>query len=187
MMPGSAPSRWYDDPPPNDGAKVVVTDTDHYAAGKGDALWAWKSFLRGHHPILMDFGIIDVVRPLDPSLGVPAFEALEPARLAMGDTRRYAERVGLVDMAPRGDLASTGYALASPGREYLVLQPDPAGGAFTVELPAGTYAGEWFTVDARTTEAGGTLTVPDGAATFASPTATGPAVLYLRRAEDGGA
>ena len=49
----------------------MITDTDHYAPGKGDALWAWKSFLRGHHPILMDFGIIDVVNPLDPSLGVP--------------------------------------------------------------------------------------------------------------------
>src|SRR5260370_1343751 len=54
MAPGSPGSRWYEDPPANDGQKVVITDTDHYAPGKGDALWAWKSFLRGHHPILMD-------------------------------------------------------------------------------------------------------------------------------------
>jgi hypothetical protein len=50
-------SRWFTDPPANDGTKVVITDTDHYASGAGDALWAWKSFLRGHNPILMDFGI----------------------------------------------------------------------------------------------------------------------------------
>ena len=37
---------------------MIVTDTDHYAPGQGDALWAWKSFLRGHHPILMDFGLL---------------------------------------------------------------------------------------------------------------------------------
>ena len=43
--------------------KVIITDTDHYAPGSGDALWAWKSFLRGHHPILMDFGLIAGVEP----------------------------------------------------------------------------------------------------------------------------
>src|SRR5215207_7722468 len=58
MAPGAPPSRWYDDPPAGDGRKVIITDTDHYAPGKGDALWAWKSFLRGHHTILMDFGLI---------------------------------------------------------------------------------------------------------------------------------
>ena len=36
----------------------------------------------------MDFGIIDVVHPLDPSLGVPPYESYEPARYAMGDTLR---------------------------------------------------------------------------------------------------
>jgi len=36
--------RWYTDPPASDGSKVVITDTDHYAPGSGDALWAWKSF-----------------------------------------------------------------------------------------------------------------------------------------------
>ena len=90
--------------------------------GNGDALWAWKSFLRGHHPILMDFGLIGGVNPRDAAGGdVPPFESFEPARWAMGDTRRYAERMGLIDMAPRGDLTSTGYALANPGAEYLVL------------------------------------------------------------------
>jgi hypothetical protein len=175
QAPGSG--RWYTDPPASDGTKVVISDTDHYAPGKGDALWAWKSFLRGHHPILMDYGIIDVVNPLDPSLGVPSYGSLEPARYAMGDTRRFAERMKLVEMAPRGDLSSTGYALASPGSEYLVLTLD---GPATVTVTAGTYACHWYSVDSRETADAGRLTVlGDGGASFSAPFA--PAVLYLKK------
>ena len=43
---------WLADPPPTVGRKVVISDTDHYAPFQGDALWACKSFLRGHNPIL---------------------------------------------------------------------------------------------------------------------------------------
>ncbi len=129
MAPDSPPSHWYDNPPVSEGRKVIITDTDHYAPGQGDALWAWKSFLRGHHPILMDFGIIDGVNPPDPSVGepgVPPYAAFEPARYAMGDTLRYAEKMDLLHMEPRGNLTSTGFALANPGKEYLVLQPHEA-------------------------------------------------------------
>jgi hypothetical protein len=176
-------SRWYVDPPASDGTKVVITDTDHYAPGAGDALWAWKCFLRGQHPILMDFGIVDIVNPLDPSLGVPSYESYEPARYAMGDTLRFAERMALIAMAPRDDLSSTGYALANPGQEYLVLQPSETAESFTVKLEAGTYAVEWFSVTGRDTEGAGSVTVDrnDGvsfAAPFADP---GPVVLYLER------
>lgn len=183
MAPASPPSRWYADPPANDGAKVVITDTDHYAPGKGDALWAWKSFLRGHHPILMDFGIVDVASPLDPSLGVPSFESYEPARWAMGDTRRYADRVRLVSMVPRGDLTSTGVALANPGEEYLILQPSESADEFSVVLPSGTYAVEWFSVSSRETANGDALTVVrSGAHQFRAPfTSAEPVVLYLKR------
>jgi hypothetical protein len=174
--------RWYTDPPANDGTKVVISDTDHYAAGSGDALWAWKTFLRGHNPILMDFGIIDVVNPLDPSTGVPSYEFYEPARYAMGDTFRYARRAELVDMKPRGDLTSTGYALADPGEEYLVLQAGDTGGPFTVTLPPGTYTVEWHSVGTRDTTRAGTVRVANAAATRFNPPSTGPAVLYLNKA-----
>ena len=185
MAPGSAPSRWYADPPPADGAKVVVSDTDHYAPGEGDALWAWKSFIRGHHPILMDFGLIDGLAPTGsaPSTepGAPrSFEYYEPARFAMGDTRRYADRVDLLAMEPRTDLASTGYVLADPGREYLVLQP-ASGQPFTVSATTGRYAVEWWDVAARRRVAAEPVTVNGSPlraiAPFASPS---PAVLYLR-------
>ena len=132
---------------------------------------------------LMDFGIVDVVKPLDPSLGVPSFESYEAARYAMGDTRRYAERMNLIRMEPRGDLASTGFALAHVGREYLVLQPDEAGGSFTIEVATGTYAVEWFSVTARETVRAAPVTVGDTERrAFVPPfAARGPAVLYLSR------
>jgi hypothetical protein len=175
---GEGPSggRWYTDPPANDGRKVVISDTDHYAPGKGDALWAWKSFLRGHHPILMDFGLIDGV-----TAGNSDYETFEPARYAMGDTLRYAQRVNLVKMEPRGDLSSTAYALADPGQEYLVLQPGD--GPFTVTLEPGTYIAQWFSVTSReTVEANQVSTKSSGAIGFRAPyEAAGPAVVYLKK------
>ncbi|WP_232668644.1 hypothetical protein [Pseudonocardia sp. TRM90224] len=175
--PGGPPSRWFQDPPPADGRKVVISDTDHFAPGQGDALWAWKTFLRGHHPILMDFGLIDEGTPT-------ADSPFEPARHAMGDTRRLAERVDLISMIPSGDLASTGYVLAVPGREYLVLQPAGNGEPFTATLGAGTYTANWFDVTERAEHAGPDVTVAaDSPVPFAAPpTITGPAVLHLRRA-----
>ena len=106
MAPGSPQSHWLENPPPADGHKVMITDTDHYAPGRGDALWAWKSFVRGHHPILMDFGLISGVDEPD-----PAFAA---ARFAMGDTRGFAERLNLLAMTPRGELTSTGLRAGAP-------------------------------------------------------------------------
>jgi len=127
----------------------------------------------------MDFGIIDVVKPLDASLGVPPFEFYEPARYAMGDTRRYAERMSLIEMTPRGDLTSTGYALANVGREYLILQPTE--GSFTVDLPTGSYGVEWHSVTTRETIERDALTLAaDGRHQFTSPFAAGASVLYLR-------
>jgi len=187
MAPGSPASRWFDDPPVGDGRKVIITDTDHYAPGKGDALWAWKSFLRGHHTILMDFGLIGGTNPADPNAappGVPPYSAFEAARYAMGDTRRYADRMKLMDMVPRGDLSTTRYALANPGVEYLVLQPAETNAEFQVTLTAGTYAVEWFSVNARETARGTSKTVKkEGPVNFKpSSVKSGPAVLYLRAA-----
>jgi len=183
--PGGPASRWFENPPPSDGTKVVITDTDHYAPGKGDALWAWKSFLRGHNPILMDFGIIDGVNPPDPSAGTAPYAAFEPARYAMGDTLRFAERMKLLGMAPRGDLSSTGYVLANPGKEYLVLQPSQTANSFTVELAAGTYMVEWFSVDSRETRGADKLTVesPTTISLSAPFEAAGPAVVYLKKVD----
>src|SRR5712691_6888287 len=59
-------------------------------------------------------------------------------------TSMAAERMNLTEMEPRGDLSSTGYALANSGEEYLVLQPSETVDPFTVTLDAGTYTVEWY-------------------------------------------
>jgi hypothetical protein len=187
QAPGAPPSRWLVDPPAADGRKIVINDTDHYALG-ADALWAWKSLLRGHQPILMDFGLIGGPTPADPSAGGPmAYAAFEPARWAMGDTRRFAERMRLLEMEPRGELSSTGYVLANPGQEYLVLQPTATADPFTVRLEPGTYTTEWFGVGSRRTMEAGEVTVEhDERLAFAAPLAEAePAVLYLHRPTPG--
>jgi hypothetical protein len=100
----------------------------------------------------------------------------------MGDTLRFAERIRLIDMEPRDDLSSTGYALANPGQEYLVLHPNEAAGSFTVLLEPGTYTAEWFGVEGRKTVPGDATTVEGPAATSFSPPSelSGPTVLYLK-------
>ena len=133
----------------------------------------------------MDFGLIGGVDPADPSAqasGVPSFASMEQTRYAMGDTRRYAERMNLVAMAPRGDLTSTGFALANEGSEYLVLQPNESSETFGVELGAGTYSVEWYSVSSRETKAGADVKVDDDAKVrFTAPfTKPGPTVLYLQ-------
>ena len=176
-------SRWSTDPPANDGAKVIISDTDHYSPMKSDALWAWKSFVRGHNPILYDLGIVAGVNPPDPSSGSPSFASLEPARRAIGDTLRFAREMDLVTMEPLGDLSSTGYTLANPGEEYLVLQPDERVDSFTARLEANTYSVRWHSVVSRETKDAGTMEIEDGDnTTFTAPFAeAGPAVLHLKR------
>jgi hypothetical protein len=176
-------SRWSTDPPPNDGAKVIISDTDHYSPMKSDALWAWKSFLRGHNPILYDLRIVSGVDPPDPTSGSPSFASLEPARRAMGDTLRFAREMGLIAMEPWGNLSWTGYTLANPGEEYLVLQPDDTADPFAVRLEANTYSIRWHSVVSRETQDAGTVEVEDGGnTTFTAPFAeAGPAVLHLKR------
>jgi hypothetical protein len=154
------------DPPPADGRKVVVLDTDHLCGVCGDASFVWKSFLRGHNPIYMD--------PLD------ADPVRTAARVAMGRTRAYARRIDLRRARPRGDLVSTGYCLARPGGEYLVYQP--GSGRLWIDLGrrAGTWAGEWMEPSTGRVVPIRSRRAP-GRSWFTPPWA-GPAVLLLRRA-----
>jgi hypothetical protein len=137
----------------------------------------------GHNPILYDLGIVTGVNPPDPSSGSPSFASLEPARRAMGDTLRFAREMDLARMEPRGDLSSTGYALANPGEEYLFLQPDERADPFTVNLEVDTYAVRWHSVADRETREAGTVKIGErGSTSFTTPfTGAGPAVLYLKR------
>ena len=78
------------------------------------------------------------ISPLD-SLGSGDVTAM---RKNMGYARMYADKMDLLSTMPRPDLASTRYALANPGVEYLVYQP--GSGPFTINLQSGRYDYEWF-------------------------------------------
>ena len=97
-----------DDPPAADSRKVIITDTDHLCGVFCKGAWVWKSFTRGLNPIFMD------------PTWIPKWE---PTRRTMGMTLAYANRMDLSSMRPRGDLASSGYCLANPGKEYLIYVP----------------------------------------------------------------
>ena len=74
----STPSRWFDNPPANDGAKVVLSDTDHYSPMGSDALWGVEAFLRGHNPVLYDLGIVGGGKPSDLVVRLPSYDCLSP-------------------------------------------------------------------------------------------------------------
>jgi hypothetical protein len=144
-----------------------------------DAIWPWKAFTRGQNPILYDLGIIGGVNPEDPSAGFPSYESLESARLALGDVRGLAERLDLARITPASALSSTRYALAAEGQEYVVFQPDD--GAFTIQLPSGTYAAQWFSLENRAWINADASAMGDDSATSFQPPFPGPSVLHLAR------
>ena len=113
--PEFAPYR--DNPPLNDGRKIIINDTDHLWGIGGNYQWVWKSFLRGLNPIFMD--------PYDSSWiqNQPSNRELELIRRNMGYTLTYAKKMDLASMVPRDDLCSTQYCLSNPGKEYLTYAP----------------------------------------------------------------
>ena len=174
ISPNPKAEKGYDftsNPPPADGRKVILADTDHLWGIGGDVQWAWKSFLRGLNPIFMDpyKGEILTGGPKD---------RWEPVRIALGHTRRFAERMNLAAMVPHPELASTSYCLAQPGVEYLVYQPKP-GEAFSVELRARAYRFEWFDSTKDTAIADGLIEASGGNQQFKVPFER-DAILYLK-------
>ncbi len=202
----NSPADWispnnYFDPPPADGSKVIVSDTDHIWGIGGDREWVWKSLVRGHNPIFMDpYNCSPVWPPDSCNVNDPVWVSL---RLNMGYARAYADRMNLAAMTPRGDLCSTQYCLANPvaaGAEYLVYLPVgstvteilqsagidrspslylPGDSTTTVNLAntPGELVVEWFNPENGEVFDGGTVT---GGATrsFTAPF-SGDAVLYL--------
>ena len=126
---------YIDDPPPGDGRKVVIIDTDHVWGIGGDVDWVWRSFMRGLNPIFMDPWDGDFVDhpPYGPG-----------ARQAMGIANTLASQVNLGALRPAGDLVSSGFALADPDREVL-LAFQPGEGKLTVDLrgTTGSYRAVW--------------------------------------------
>lgn len=160
-----------DNPPPNDAAKVIVSDTDHLWGIGGNSTWVWKSFLRGLNPIFMD--------PYDGSVLSHGFgkEKSEPIRLAMGQVLQWSRRTDLAAMTPQPELASTKYCLANPAVEYLVLLPK-GNREVTLTLPAGRYKPTWFDPDSGAELAREPFSHAQGTRVLESPF-EGDVVLHL--------
>ena len=176
------------DPPPADGRKVVIADTDHIWGTGGTYQWVWKCFLRGMNPIFMDpWGPLpswsdDSRRSFDRGMLMTRnYHDWGLLRANLGHTRRFAERLPLDHMEPHDDLASSRYCLAWPGHVYLIYSPED--GQVTVDLTAtqGALAVEWFCP--RTAERVTAPAVSGGRRTvFVSPFGL-DAVLWLRSRE----
>ncbi len=174
--------------PTADGRKVILNDTDHsyfWIGLKADGIaaqraWVWENFTRGNQCLFMD-PYLDLSH--DPGRNAPTDGKpdpyWDPLRDAMGRTRTYAERMDLAHAVPHNELASTGFCLACPGKEYLVYLPQ--GGEVIVDLSAasGTLNTEW-------------MNAAEGSTVRVEPTARGSrrtlkapfpgdAVLYLWR------
>jgi len=179
-----------EDPPAAGGDKVSLPDTDHLWGHGGNPKWVWKCFARGHNPIFMDpwqslyLGATEEVAPWSFTGGISKdqrdYPDWEPTRRAMGDTRRYAQRMNLARMAPHPEWSSSRYCLADPGEEYLVYLPE--GGAVTLDLCAtdGSFAVEWFLPQLSRTLPGARSLQGGGYAVTTAPY-TGDAVLYLKK------
>jgi len=177
-----------DDPPPADGRKVVLSDTDHLWGIGGNHAWAWMSFCRGHNPLFMDpyarpdrtsDGKDATARWTDHLSGGPAAEPKwDPIRANLGHTLSYARRMDLAEATPHGELAGSGYCLAAPGKEYLVYAPE--GGEVTLDLGAATgeLEVEWF--NPRTGEATAAGRVSGGAKLTLTAPFEGDAVAFVR-------
>lgn len=194
MYPGSTFLEDYqNDPPVNEGRKVILNDTDHLWGHGGNPKWVWKSFLRGHHPIFMDpwwplyIESDPKVTPWTFVGGITKdqrdYPDWEPTRRAMGDTRRFAERMDLARSTPRPDLASSRYCLANPGEEYLVYLPE--GGSLTLNLcgATGMFEVEWFLPQVNRTFPGA-FPLPGGDYVVTAAPYTGDAVLYLHKRKE---
>ena len=63
----------------------------------------------------------------------------------MGYARSYAVRMDLAHDQPHKELATSGYCLANPGTEYLVLLPTGGGVSVNLSAVSGTRSVEWLT------------------------------------------
>jgi hypothetical protein len=167
------------DPPPADGRKVIIADVDHIWP-KQYRQWVWKSFTRGLNTAFMDlYGATKIGDKDIKSLRFVGdwINQHNTVRRNMGYTRRFAERMHLTNCRPENQLASSGFCLADPGREYLVYLPE--GGKVRMDLTAakGTLHVEWFDPNSGETRQGDA--VRGGKHSNFTVPFRGDAVLYI--------
>ncbi len=174
ISPGSEADLLYD-PALAKGEKVILIDSDPQRQVEHNDIWVWKSFARGHNPLFRD-----CYQSRTENGAVIVAPQFKTVRKAMGDTRRFSERMDMAQMLPVDDsiTSSTRYCLAKPGSEYLVFQPDSA--PFTIRPEAATYTMEWYHPLTGETKRKGTIKLSSGRY-LVTPPWKGAAVLYLKK------
>jgi len=156
-----------DNPPANDGRKVVLTDTDHLWGIGGNQAWVWKSFTRGLNPIFMDpYDGVVLGKRFDPKF--------EPIRRSMGYALRFAQRMDLNKCKP----STNDYCLSNPGIQYLVYQPN-AGEPVNLKLSPREYGFEWLNPGSGKTIKKGKIRGKENQETTIDNPAKSDAVLYV--------
>jgi hypothetical protein len=164
-------------PTPNDGKKVILSDTDHLWGIGGTPLWVWKSFMRGMNLLYMDvpFGNDALKAPTD-----------DRVRVAMGDVLNLARNLPLARMVPSTTACSTEFGMMDGANEYLCFAP--AGGSFSLDLSSAKgskFSGEWFDTVERKSSSSGALISGGRKLGFSCPSANNPCVLHLKRTTRG--
>jgi hypothetical protein len=134
----------------NPSTKVIVNDSDHsYYMMWNDTPqqnrnYIWQNFANGSQVLFMDPYLVHWKRwkrnlCLDPVHGIGSVPdpRYDKFRDNLGYLVRFARKLNLSQVAPRGELSSTGFCLAQTppvGAEYLVYAPK--GGTFTLDLSA---------------------------------------------------
>jgi hypothetical protein len=111
-------------------------------------------------------------------LNVRDYPTYEPLRVALGQARRFAQRLNLNNTLPRPEFASSRYCLANPGHEYLVYIPDDDRVDVYLGIEPKFYSVEWFDTRSGETIVGDTVQ-GGGNRSFNSPFGL-ESVLYLK-------
>ncbi len=139
VSPNREAARGFDfrtNPPPADGRKVVLLDTDHlFGVDCRDPGWVWRAFCRGYNVLYMDRWSLE-----------HAGRRRQAVRRNLGIACRVARQIPLEHAVPHGSLASSGYCLVVPGRHYLVLASE--GRKITLDLAEaeGSFEPRWIVV-----------------------------------------
>lgn len=179
--------RYKTDPPPADGAKVSIVDSDHvWGLGGQSVDWCWQVFTRGHNLWSMDSLKNPGIAGSPPSTNTSPEQAAaeDAAREGIRQTRMASEMVDLRGARSRGALCSTGFLLADPADGDFVAYA-PAGGAFTLDLSGAAgkrLAAWWVDTGAGTVSEAGAVEGGNAAQGFSTPGGR-PAALVLRPAD----
>ncbi|MHC4445126.1 MAG: PKD domain-containing protein [Planctomycetota bacterium] len=168
------------DPPAANGQKVIIADSDHTGPLQVTHPWAWRNFVRGNQPILMDCKYQDLVWWTGSGFN-PGHAKWQQMRDALGIILSYANRMDLVPTVPQNggtNPANTGNCLYNTGTEYMVYQPT-SGASITINnLSSGQYNYEWIH-PYNGLNSSGSFTWAGGNKSFGSAPFSGDSALYV--------